>query len=105
MSLTKNFLIFLTIYLIITPQYRKKTSQRESCSFYDYKGLSKARMNKSKAKNKYINWLISYKRTKNKCNSLTKKAKRNFFNKVTKDGIITSKKILRTAKTFLINNW
>ena len=47
------------------------------------KDLSKAIMNKSKAKNKYLNWssmenFISYKRTKNKCNSLTKKAERDF---------------------------
>ena len=40
-------------------------------------------MNKSKAKNKYLNWpsrelFISYKRTKNKCNSLTKKTKEIF---------------------------
>ena len=45
------------------------------------KDLSKAIVNKSKAKRKYLNWpsrenFISYKRTKNKCNSMTKKAKR-----------------------------
>ena len=45
------------------------------------KDLNKAIMNNSKAKNKYLNWhqgkIIkrTYKRTKNKCNSLTKKAK------------------------------
>ena len=44
------------------------------------KDLSKT-MKKSKAKNKYLNCpsrekFISYKRTKNKCNCLTKKAKR-----------------------------
>ena len=66
------------------------------------KDLSKAIMNKSKAKNKYLNWssmenFISYKRTKNKCNSLTKKAKRDFFKEATKDGIITSKKFWRTV--------
>ena len=49
------------------------------------KDLSKAIMNKSKAKNKYLNWpsredFISYKRTKNKSNSLTNNAKRDFFN-------------------------
>ena len=45
------------------------------------KDLSKAIMNKSKAKNKYLNWssmenFISYKRTKNKCNSDQKSKKR-----------------------------
>ena len=66
-------------------------------------------MNQSKAKNKYLNWpsrenFISYKRTKNKCNSLTKKAKRDFFKEATKDGIMTSKKFWHTVKPFLTNN-
>ena len=72
-------------------------------------GLSKAIMSKSKAKNKYLNWpsrenFISYKGTKNKCNSLTKEAKRDFFKEATKDGIMTSKKFSCTVKPFLINN-
>ena len=61
------------------------------------KDLSKAMMNKSKAKNKYLNCpskenFISYKKSKNKCNSLTKKAKRDFFKEATKNEIMTSKK-------------
>ena len=69
------------------------------------KDLSKAIMNKSKAKNKYLNWssmenFISYKRTKNKCNSLTKKAKRDFFKEATKDGIMTNKKFWCIPLTF-----
>ena len=63
------------------------------------KDLSKVIMSKSKAKNKYLNWpsrenFISYKRTKNKCNSLTDKAKRDFFQEATKDGIMTNQKNL-----------
>ena len=58
---------------------------------------SKAIMGKSKAKNKYLNWpsrenFIPYKRTKNKCNSLIKKAKRDFFKETTKGGIMINKK-------------
>ena len=61
------------------------------------KDLNKVIMNTSKAKSKYLNWqsrenVNSYKRTKNKCSSLTKKAKRDFFKEDTKDGIMTSKK-------------
>ena len=53
-------------------------------------GLSKAIMSKSKkTKNKYLNSpsrenFISYKKTKNKCNSFTKKAKRDLFKEATK---------------------
>ena len=62
------------------------------------KDLNKVIMNTSNAKSKYLNWqsrenFNSYKRTKNKCNSLTKKAKRDFFKEATKDGIMTSKKL------------
>ena len=58
------------------------------------KDLNKAIMSKS----------ISYKRTKNQRNSLTKKAKRDFFKEATKDGIMTSKKVWHTVKPFLTNN-
>ena len=59
------------------------------------KDLSKTIKNLSNTKNKYLNWpsrgiFISYKRTKNECNFLTKEA--------TKDGIMTSKIIWRTVE-------
>ena len=69
-------------------------------------GLSKAIMSKSKkTKNKYLNSpsrenFTSYKKTKNKCNSFTKKAKRDLFKEATKDGIMTNKKFWRTIKLF-----
>ena len=48
------------------------------------KELSKAILDKSKSRNKYLKWpsgenYVSYKKSKNKCNSLTKKAKKIFF--------------------------
>ena len=53
--------------------------------------LSKAIMTKSKVKNSYTNWpspenFVAYKKAKNKCNSFTRKAKRNFFKEATKSG-------------------
>ena len=71
--------------------------------------LSEGVINKSKSKNKCLNWpsresFISYKRIKNKCNSSTKKVERNFFKEATKDGIMTSKTFWRTIKLFLTNN-
>ena len=73
------------------------------------KNLSKAIMNKSKAKKKYLNWpsrenFVSYKRTESKCNSLTKKAKRDYSQEAAKDGIMTDKKFWRTVKPFLTDN-
>ena len=70
------------------------------------KELSKAIMEKPKSRNKYLKWpsrenYVSYKRSKNKCNSLTKKAKKIFFKQATKGGIISNKKFSSTAKPFL----
>ena len=48
--------------------------------------------------------IVSYKRTKSKCNSLIKKAKKNLFKEATKSGIMTSKKLWHTVKLFLTNN-
>ena len=73
------------------------------------KDLNKAIINKSKAKEKKFNWpskehFISYKRTRKKSNSLTKKAKTDFFKEAIKDGIMTSKKFWHTVKPFLTND-
>ena len=44
---------------------------------------------------------MSYKKSKNKCNSLTKKAKKIFFKETTKDEIMSNKKFWSTVKHFL----
>ena len=108
MSHAKNLLKFLTIYLITTPPLKQKQIRGNRAPFMT-KDLSKAIMNKSKTKNKYLSWpsrkiFISHKKIKNKCNSLTKKVKRQFFKQATKNGIMTNKKIWRTVKPFLRNN-
>ena len=87
----------------------KQKQVRGNHGLFMTKDLSKAIMNKSKAKNKYLNRpsrenFISYKRTKNKCNSLTKKPKRDFFKEATKDGSMPSKKFWCIVKPFLTNN-
>ena len=105
MSLTKNLTeIFNDILNNHAPLKQKQV--RGNHAPFMTKDLSKAIMNNSKAKNKYLNWpsrenFISYKRTKNKCNSLTKKAKRDFFKEAAKDGTMTNKKFWHTVKPFL----
>ena len=59
------------------------------------KELNKAIMEKSKARNKYLKWpsrehYLSHKKTKNKCNTLTIKTKKNFIREATKDGIMAN---------------
>ena len=93
--------------ILNAPQKQKQL--RGNHARFITKDLSKAIMNKSTAKNKYLNWpsrvnFISCKRTKNKCSSLTKKAKRDFLKEATKDVIMISKKYGRTVKLLLTNN-
>ena len=70
--------------------------------------LSKAIMDKSKAKNKYVKWpsrenYLLFKNVKNKCTSINKKAKKDYFKNATKDGIMTNKKFWNVLKPFLTN--
>ena len=72
------------------------------------KELSKAIMEKSKTRNKYLKWTprenyVFYKNSKNKCNSLTKKAKKILFKETTKDRLMPNKKFWSTLKPFLTN--
>ena len=67
------------------------------------KDLTKAIMEKSKTRNKYFKWpsienYVSYKKSKNKCNSLTKKAKKIFLKEARKDGIMSNEKFLSNQK-------
>ena len=69
------------------------------------KELSKPIMEKSKTRNKYLKWLsrenyLFYKKCKNKCNSLTKKANKIFFKEATKNGIMSNKRFWSTVKPF-----
>ena len=70
------------------------------------KELSKATMAKSKTRNKYLKWpsYVSYKKSKNKCNSMTKKARKILLKEATKDGIMSTKKFWIAVKPFLTSN-
>ena len=68
--------------------------------------LRKAIMDRSRFKNKYLKWrlrenFLAYKKAKNICNLLNKKAKKNYFKKATADGVMSNKKFWKTVKTFL----
>ena len=70
------------------------------------KELSKSIMNISRFKNRYLKWpssenFLAYKKVKNLCNSLNKKAKRTYFEKATENGIMGSKKFWSTVKPSL----
>ena len=64
-------------------------------------------MTKSKVKNSYVKWpsrknFVAYKKVKNKCNSLTRKAKRKFFKEGTKSRM-SNRNFWKTVKSFLTN--
>ena len=70
------------------------------------KELSKALMNKSETRNKYIKWpsrenFLAVKTVKNFCNNLTRTMKKNFFQRVIKNGFANNKKFWNAVKPFL----
>ena len=65
-------------------------------------------MTRSRLKNKYHKWpsrenYLAFKKAKNKCNSLNKKAKKKYFTDATKEGINSNKQFWDTVKPFLTN--
>ena len=72
------------------------------------KELSKAIMNKSKAKNKYIKWrskenFLDYQKARKICNKLNKNAKKSFFKRATEGSGVSNKKFWNVVKPFLTN--
>ena len=70
------------------------------------KELSKAIMNRSKLKNRYTKWpsrenFLAFKIQKNICKDLNKKTKKNYFSKITSNGVIGNKQFWNTVKPFL----
>ena len=69
------------------------------------KELRKVNMDQSRFKNKYLKWPscenLAYKKAKNICNSLNKKAKKDYFKKATAGGVMSNRKFLNTVKPFL----
>ena len=67
------------------------------------KGLSKAIMNRSKLKNIYNKWpsrenFLAFKKSRNYCNSLNRKTKRQYFKEASSDGIMNNKKFWDTIQ-------
>ena len=70
------------------------------------KELSKAIMNRSKLKNRYTKWpsrenFLAFKIQKNICKDFNKKTKKNYFSKITSNGVIGNKQFWNTVKPFL----
>ena len=86
----------------------KQKSVRGNLAPFMTRELSKAIMTKSKIKNSYVKWpsqenFVAYKKGKNKCNSLTRKAKSKLFKEATKSGGMPNRIFLKTVKPFLTN--
>ena len=66
----------------------------------------KAIMDQSRLKNKYLKWpsrenFLAYKKAKSICNSLNKKAKKNYFKKAKVGGVMSNSKFWNIVKPFL----
>ena len=104
-------------YIFLTNQFLKVVNQHaplkvkflrgNHASFVD-KQLRKEIYKRSKLKNKYcINPseqnAALYKKQRNKCASLRRRCIKDYFTKITKNGIVTNKNFRKTMKSFLIN--
>ena len=72
------------------------------------KEVRKAIMNRSKLKRKYQNWpfrenFVNWKKQKNKCNKLCRRAKQNYFKNITENDLNGNKKFWNFVKPFLTN--
>ena len=107
-SQDKQYDLFSDIFRTILDHHaplKTKTIRGNQAKFMT-KELSKSIMNRSRFKNRYLKWLshedfLAYKKAKNLCNSLNKKAKKTYFEKATENRIMGSKKFWSTVKPFL----
>ena len=72
------------------------------------KQLSKAVVNRSKLRNRYIKWpsrenFLDYKKAKNTCSNLSKFSQKSYVNKVTSKDFVNNKAFWNTLKPFLTN--
>ena len=86
----------------------KQKSVRGNHAPFMTRELNKAIMTKSKVKSYYVKWpspenFVAYKKAKNKCNLLTRKANRKFFREATKSGVMSNKTFWETVKPLLTN--
>ena len=77
-------------------------------AFFMNKRLSKAIMNKSRTRNKYLQWpsrenFLAFKKIKNKCNNLLKKSKKKCFQENANEGSVSNKSFWNTVKPFISN--
>ena len=86
---------------------KTKTIRGNQAPFMN-KSLSKAIMNKSRIRNKYLQWpsrenFLAYKKIKNKCNNLLKKSKKKYFQENANEGSVSNKSFWNTVKPFISN--
>ena len=86
--------------------FRTILGVRDNQAKFMMKEVSKSIMNKSRFKNSYLKWpsrenFLAYKKGKNFCDSLSKKANKTYFEKATENRIMGSKKFWTTVKPFL----
>ena len=84
---------------------KTKTIRGNQAPFMN-KRLSKAIMNKSRIRNRYLLWpsrdnFLAYKKIKNKCNNLLKKSKKKYFQENASEGSVSNKSFWNTVKPFI----
>ena len=86
---------------------KEKTIRGNQAPFMN-KELSNAIMTRSRIRNKYNKWkslenFSAFKKAKNNCKKVAKKAKKSFYKKAMKNGTMTNKTFWNTIKPFMTN--
>ena len=87
----------------------KSMQVRGSHALFMNKILSEVIMNKSRLRNKYLKWssretFLAYKKVKKKCNTLTRKTKKRYFEYIAKNkNFAMSKTFWNTIRPFITN--
>ena len=87
---------------------QKEKIVRENSASFMTKELRKAIMNRSRLKKKYQDWpsrenFKNWKKQKNKCNKLCRKAKKDHFENITESNLSSNNKFWQFVKPFLTN--
>ena len=104
----ENFTTIFRNLIDIHAPLKKKKIRGNQAPFMT-KEYSKAIMTRSRIKNRYNKWksrenYLEYQKAKNNCKKIGALAKRNYFTKVTENGIMSSKELWKVVKPYLNKN-
>ena len=106
LSIRKNIISMMSLQIFLEWFVIKKKIARGNEAPFLTKEPSKATMNRSKLTSRHTKCLsrenfLAFKSQENICKNLNKKTKKNYFSKITSNGVIGNKQFWNTVKPFV----